>query len=110
MLQELYRAITTRIEIEENSSEDLSLRFSSDCNKKQSKRRTKCSNIPLGTPVEFTVNITLKACKDQLVTISPVGMEDTFVISVEAISDCDCNIEGSQGNEYTSEYCDYHGE
>lgn len=66
MLQELYRAITTRIEIEENSSEDLSLRFSSDCNKKQSKRRTKCSNIPLGTPVEFTVNITLKACRDQL--------------------------------------------
>ena len=63
--QELYRAITTRIEIEDNSSEDLSIRYSSDCNKKQNKRRTKCSNIPLGTPVEFTANITLKTCTDQ---------------------------------------------
>ena len=36
-------------------------------------------------------------------------MEDTFVIEVEAICDCDCNIEGSDGNDYTSEYCNYHG-
>ena len=54
-LQEEYRAITTRIEIEDNSSEELSIRYSSDCNKKQNKRRKKCSNIPLGTPVEFTL-------------------------------------------------------
>ena len=36
-------------------------------------------------------------------------MDDTFVIAVEALCECDCNIEGSQGNDYTSEYCDYHG-
>ena len=69
-LQEQYRAITTRIEIEDNSSEELSIRYSSDCNKKLNKRRKKCSNIPLGTQVEFTANITLKTCKDQLGRIS----------------------------------------
>ena len=41
--------------------------------------------------------------------ISPVGMEDTFVIQVEAICDCDCQVEGSEGYDYNSEECDYHG-
>ena len=31
------------------------------------------------------------------------------MIEVEAICGCDCNIEGSAGNDYTSEHCDYHG-
>ena len=58
------------IEIEDNSTEELSIRYSSDCNKKQNKRRKKCSNIPLGTPVEFTANLTLKTCNNQLGRIS----------------------------------------
>ena len=36
-------------------------------------------------------------------------MEDTFVIQVEAICDCDCQVEGSEGYDYNSEECDYHG-
>lgn len=41
--------------------------------------------------------------------ISPVGMEDKLVIDIEPICDCDCGVEGSDGYEYISEYCDYHG-
>ena len=41
--------------------------------------------------------------------ISPVGMEDTLVIDIEPICDCECSEEGSEGYDFTSEHCDYHG-
>ena len=44
------------------------------------------------------------------VVISPVGMEDTLVIDIEPICDCECSEEGSEGYDFTSEHCDYHGE
>ena len=45
-----------------------------------------------------------------IVVISPVGMEDTLVIDIEPICDCECSEEGSEGYDFTSEHCDYHGE
>ena len=45
-----------------------------------------------------------------LVVISPVGMEDTLVIDIEPICECGCSEEGSEGYDFTSEHCDYHGE
>ena len=42
--------------------------------------------------------------------ISPVGMEDTLVIDIEPICECGCSEEGSEGYDFTSEHCDYHGE
>ena len=42
--------------------------------------------------------------------ISPVGMEDTLVIDIEPICECECSEEGSEGYDFTSEHCDYHGE
>ena len=71
--------------VEHNHS--VSIHYTSDCNKKQSKRRRRCPNIPLGTPVEFTAHITLKECKKdkQVITISCVGKEDKFVLEFESI-------------------------
>ena len=82
--------------------------------------------MPLGVEVEFTANITLRKCEAQkgeeskdersqclhkiVVVISPVGMEDTLVIDIEPICDCECSEEGSEGYDFTSEHCDYHGE
>ena len=66
IFQEQYKAITTRIEVEDNSTTEIvNIRYSSNCNKKNSKRRKKCKNIPLGTAVEFTADITLKKCERQ---------------------------------------------
>ena len=45
-----------------------------------------------------------------VVVISPVGMEDTLVIDIEPICECECSEEGSEGYDFTSEHCDYHGE
>ena len=73
--------------------------------------RRRCRNIQLGTPVEFIVHITLKECKKdkQVITISGVGMEDKFVLEVESICDCGCEVEGSEGFEHVSEHCSYLG-
>merc|ERR1719471_1879730 len=95
--------------MEDNSTDVVSIRYTSNCNKKNSKRRKKCNNIPLGTAVEFTANITLKKCEKQTVKISPVGIEDTLVIDIEPICDCECATEGSEGFDFTSEFCDFHG-
>ena len=111
LIQELYGKITTTVRVEDNSPESVSIHYMSSCNKKHTKRRKRCRDIPLGTSVEFTAHITLKSCsqENQVFTISPVGMEDNFVVEVEPVCDCDCNIEGSEGYEYTSEYCNYQG-
>ena len=45
-----------------------------------------------------------------IVKISPVGIEDTLVIDIEPICDCECATEGSEGFDFTSEFCDFHGE
>ena len=36
-------------------------------------------------------------------------MEDTLVIDIEPICECECSEEGSEGYDFTSEHCDYHG-
>ena len=115
--------------MEDNSTTEIvNIRYSSNCNKKNSKRRKKCKNIPLGTAVEFTADITLKKCErqtgkqDQLmnrcneitsksvsVVISPVGMEDTLVLDIEPLCDCECGLESSSSYDHTSEYCEFHG-
>ena len=109
LIEELYRKITTTVTVEDNSSHSVSVHYTSDCNKKHSKRRKRCRDIPLGTPVHFTAHLTLKSCERQLVRISPAGMEDSLVVEVEGVCECDCTIEGSAGYEYTSEYCNYQG-
>ena len=56
------------------------------------------------------IKILLFNCHHLLVVISPVGMEDTLVIDIEPICECGCSEEGSEGYDFTSEHCDYHGE
>ena len=59
-VREMYEKITTKIEVEDNSSSSVSVTYTSDCNRRTEKKRTKCRNIPLGTPVTFTAHVTLK--------------------------------------------------
>ena len=112
LIQELYGKITTTVRVEDNSSESVSIHYMSSCNKKHRKRRRRCRNIPLGTPVEFTAHITLKECsvEKEVIAISGVGMEDKLVVEVEPICDCGCNMEGGEGYEAGSEYCNYQGD
>ena len=56
------------------------------------------------------IKILLSNCHHPIVVISPVGMEDTLVIDIEPICECGCSEEGSEGYDFTSEHCDYHGE
>ena len=53
---------------------------------------------------------TLRHFHKIVVVISPVGMDDTLLIDIEPICDCECREEGSEGYDFTSEHCDYHGE
>lgn len=43
------------------------------------------------------------------VVISPVGMEDTLVLDIEPLCECECGLESSSSYDHTSEYCEYHG-
>ena len=124
LIQELYGKITTTVRVEDNSSESVSIHYMSSFNKKHTKRRKRCRDIPLGTSVEFTAHITLKSCsqENQVVTISPVGMEDKFVVEVEPVCDCDCNYQGNticgecqcfdrpeQGDKFFGPHCECSG-
>ena len=45
-----------------------------------------------------------------MITISGVGMEDKFVLEVEPICDCGCEMEGGDGFEHVSDHCSYQGD
>ena len=57
----MYHKITTSIRVEDNSTGSaVSVHYTTDCTRKEMKRRRRCRNIPLGTPVTFTAHISLE--------------------------------------------------
>ena len=102
LIEELYGKITTTVRVEDNSSDSVSVYYTAACTGDVERRRRRCRNIPLGTPVQFTAHLTLQSCNTEVITISGVGMEDKFLVEVEPVCSCGCEDGGVEGGEYCS--------
>ena len=57
----------------------------------QSKSGNACLNVELGNPVEFEMEVTLKSCKEEIIKVKPVGMNEELIIEVEPLCTCPCS-------------------
>ena len=88
MVREQYEMITTVINVTVSKiSENCHVKINPNC---QSKSGNACLNVELGNPVEFEMEVTLKSCKEEIIKVKPVGMNEELTIEVEPLCTCPC--------------------
>merc|ERR1740123_621760 len=107
-----YEAITSTIEMKDNSTGNVRVTYFSSCIGDGPPRQTnKCSGLKVGTRVMFTAKIEVVKCpKDprdwrQTFQIYPVGINESVIVDLEMICQCDCERPGNEGYEERSPRC-----
>merc|ERR1740123_2927093 len=107
-----YEAITSTIEMKDNSTGSVRVSYFSSCLSDGPARQTnKCSGLKVGTRVMFTAKIEVVKCpKDprewkQTFQIYPVGINESVIVDLEMICQCDCEKPGNFGYEENSPQC-----
>jgi len=112
LVKSQYEAITSTIEMKHNATGNVKLTFWSSCIGGGSPRQTnKCSGLKVGTKIGFTAKIEVVKCpKDprewkQIFQIYPVGINESVIVDLEMICQCDCEKKGNIGYEEHSPLC-----
>ncbi|XP_072388353.1 integrin beta-PS-like [Diabrotica undecimpunctata] len=108
LIKEQYGLISSSVEIKDNSSNALNIKYFSKCLNSAGAlvQTNKCSNIKVGDVVTFKINIEVLQCPKnradhfQTIQIYPVGMHESLKIDLEMICECDCE---KPGNRYYKE-------
>eukprot|EP00096_Caligus_rogercresseyi_P012190 TRINITY_DN5033_c0_g1_i1.p1 TRINITY_DN5033_c0_g1~~TRINITY_DN5033_c0_g1_i1.p1 ORF type:complete len:836 (+),score=305.25 TRINITY_DN5033_c0_g1_i1:51-2558(+) len=111
-----YQAITSTIEIKDNSSSVVKVTYFSSCvGDGPIKQTNKCSGLRVGSRVSFTAKIEVIKCpKDprewnQIFEIYPVGINESVVVNLEMMCQCNCEKPGNPGYIENAKQCNYHG-
>jgi len=112
LVQAQYEAITSTIEMKDNATGNVRVSYFSSCLSDGPPRQTnKCSGLKVGTRVMFTAKIEVVKCpKDprewkQTFQIYPVGINESVIVDLEMICQCNCEIPGNFGYEENSPLC-----
>eukprot|EP00092_Neocalanus_flemingeri_P010016 GFUD01010796.1.p1 GENE.GFUD01010796.1~~GFUD01010796.1.p1 ORF type:complete len:824 (-),score=173.21 GFUD01010796.1:871-3342(-) len=112
LVQAQYEAITSTIEMKDNATGSVRVSYFSSCLNDGPPRQTnKCSGLKVGTKVMFTAKIEVVKCpKDprewkQIFQIYPVGINESVIVDLEMICQCDCEKPGNFGYEENSPQC-----
>jgi len=112
LVQSQYEAITSTIEMKDNATGMVKVSYWSSCIGGGPPQRTnKCSGLKVGTKVGFTAKIEVIKCpKDprewkQIFQIYPVGINESVLVDLEMICQCDCEKKGNMGYEEHSPLC-----
>merc|ERR1712013_582264 len=100
------------IEMKDNATGNVRVSYFSSCLSDGPPRQTnKCSGLKVGTRVMFTAKIEVVKCpKDprewkQTFQIYPVGINESVIVDLEMICQCNCEIPGNFGYEENSPLC-----
>jgi len=111
-----YQAITSAIEMKDNATGSVKVTYFSSCLEDGPLRQTnKCSGLKVGTQVTFTAKIEVVKCpKDprewtQTFQIYPVGINESVIVNLEMLCQCNCEKPGNQGYEEKSPRCNHVG-
>merc|ERR1719334_636273 len=106
-----YQAITSSIEMKDNAKAPVKITYFSSCGGDNVRQTNKCSGLRVGTRVMFTAKIEVVKCpKDprewkQRFQIYPVGINESVIVDLEMICQCNCEIPGNFGYEENSPLC-----
>ena len=107
-----YEAITSVLEMKDNATSALKVTYFSSCVGAGPARQTnKCSGLKVGSKVTFTAKIELVKCPrdprewQQRIEISPVGINESVVVDLSLVCQCECELPGRPGWEENSPRC-----
>jgi len=116
LVKRQYQAITSSIEMKDNSTQFVKVTYYSNCVGDGPMRQTnKCSGLRVGSRVQFTAKIEVVKCpKDprewkQVFEIYPVGINETVLVELEMMCQCDCEKPGNPGYIENAHQCSGHG-
>lgn len=101
LVRDEYDKLLETVEIIDNSTEDISIKYMTNCLEKENnveERRT-CGGLRYEegrSNVTFEANITVKKCPDlkenwtQFIKINPTGVNESLIVKIEIICDCNC--------------------
>ncbi|XP_059086131.1 integrin beta-PS-like isoform X2 [Tigriopus californicus] len=111
-----YQAITSSIEMKDNATGSVRVTYYSSCVGDGPVRQTnKCSGLRVGSRVQFTAKIEVVKCpKDprewrQKFQIYPVGINESVLVDLEMMCQCECEQPGNPGYMENAPQCSGHG-
>jgi len=111
-----YQAITSSIEMKDNSTGNIKVTYYSNCVGDGPLRQTnKCNGLRVGSQVKFTAKIEVVSCPEdprewrQIFEISPVGINESVLVDLEMMCQCDCEKPGNEGYIENALQCSSHG-
>ncbi|XP_018572183.1 integrin beta-PS isoform X2 [Anoplophora glabripennis] len=117
LIKEQYQQITSTVEMKHNASSAVSLKFHSRCLNTTGAlvNTNKCENIKVGDLVHFKIVIEVLKCPKnradhfQTIRIYPVGIDESLIIDLEMLCECDCEKPGHEFYEENSPLCSHFG-
>ncbi|XP_042227152.1 integrin beta-PS-like isoform X2 [Homarus americanus] len=110
-----YNKITSKVELKDNATAPVFIRYFSRCKGGQEKETSVCQGLRVGDQVEFRAEITVEKCPEkredwrQVIGIYPVGLRENLTIDLEMLCDCQCERPGNEGYKPAAEECGNHG-
>ncbi|KAK4304644.1 hypothetical protein Pmani_023412 [Petrolisthes manimaculis] len=110
-----YDKITSKVELKDNATSPVSIRYFSKCKSNTEKETSVCQGLKVGDQVDFRVEITVEKCPEkredwqQLIHIYPVGLRELLAIELEMLCDCACEREGNAGFIDRAAECSFAG-
>ena len=116
LIQTQYEAITSTIQMKHNATENVRVTFFSTCLRGGPPVQTnKCSGLKVGARVSFTAKIEVTKCPQdprewkQTFKIYPVGINESVIVDLEMLCQCNCEKQGNPGYEERSPQCNHVG-
>lgn len=113
LIKDIYDDIASQIELKDNATSNVQLTYHSACMNEKRKETNICGGLKVGSTVDFDIDIEVKSCPkraseyNQTIQIYPVGLNETLLIDLEMICECDC--EKPWNIEEHSPKCSGHG-
>ncbi|CAH1789506.1 unnamed protein product, partial [Owenia fusiformis] len=100
LVKDNYNKITSGIELQTQSAENVTVTFKSKCFDNETRTRSRCEGLKIGGSVEFEVTVNVDGCPKnrnewkRSLYITPVGVNERLKIDLDLMCECDCEIEG----------------
>ena len=96
LIGENFKKITSKVELRDNSSDSVQIRYMSSCLGGSNRETNICHNIGVGQTVEFEVELKVTECpadSRETFVITPIGIDEYTVIELHVMCGCECEAE-----------------
>ncbi len=96
IIRENFEKITSKVELRDNSSNAVEIRYMSSCLGSSKSETKMCHNIGNGKTIEFDVELKVTKCPpngSETFVITPIGVDEYTVVELHVMCECDCELE-----------------